>query len=195
MTKKEYYNRLIIKSGIYDCEDNERIFLCCDSKLTEIAYNNEANSYAPCYHIEDGLMLKADDILYEQDFDALYYAADESDKPESIEMFETPYDDEPQPFVKADWGNHDHYLRLESEHGINTSYYDFDSDVEIIEGVCYEATYGIPQDYPKTECQSFYKFVANDGRKFYIKEKSPFFMDEQDYTFELINEYEFCEYD
>lgn len=53
-------------------------------------------------------MVKANDILYEQDFDALYYAADESDKPESIEMFETPYDDEPQPFVKADWGNHDH---------------------------------------------------------------------------------------
>ena len=193
MKKKEYYNRLIIKSGIYDCEDNERIFLCSDGSLRNIAYND--GSYAPCYHIEDGLMVKADDILYEQDFDALYYAADESDKPEDIEMYETPYDDEPQPFVKAGWHNHDHYLRLESEHGINTSYYDFDSDVEIIEGVCYEAASCIPQDYPNTECQSFYKFVANDGREFYIRETSPFFADEQDYTFELITEDEFSEYE
>ena len=156
------YNRLIINSGISDGEGCERIFLFRASNLQTVAFNNEAYSYAQCYRLnEDGYMETAEDVLWEDDFDELYYEADETDK--DVEMFETLYDDEPKPFVKADWNNHDHYLRLTSEHGINTSEYSFDESVEIIEGVCYDSQYYIEQDYPGTPFQNFFKFVSNDG--------------------------------
>ena len=96
------YNRLIINSGISDGEGCERIFLFRASNLQTVAFNNEAYSYAQCYRLnEDGYMETAEDVLWEEDFDELYYEADETDK--DVEMFETLYDDEPKPFVKADW--------------------------------------------------------------------------------------------
>lgn len=196
MKKYNRYNRLIINSGITDGEGAERIFLLNKDSISEVAFNDEAYSYAQCYCVdENGYMDKAEDILYEEDFDKLYYKADETDPKEAIEMFETLYDDDPQPFVKASWDNHDHYPSFDSEHGINTSHYEFDEDTEIIEGICYKADDDIPQDYPHTEHQDFYRFVANDGREFYIKETHPFFIDESDYVFELISEEDFGEYD
>lgn len=196
MEKTKYYNRLIINSEVFDCEGNERIFLFHANQLEEVAFNNEAYSYAQCYRVnEDGYMERAEDILNEDDFDDLYYEADETDNKESIEFFETLYDDEPKGFVKACWDNHDHYLRLSSQHGINTSYYDFDEEVEVISGVCYESEYIVEQDYPNTCHQNFFKFVADDGREFYIKRTSPFFSDEQDDSFELITKEEFEEYE
>ena len=133
MEKTKYYNRLIINSGIADCEWNERVFLFHANQLGVIAFNNEAYSYAQCYRLnDDGYMGIAEDVLYENDFDELYYEADETDDKKIVEFFETLYDDEPKGFVKACWYNHDHYLRLSSQHGINTSYYYFDTDVEII---------------------------------------------------------------
>lgn len=196
MEKTKYYNRLIINSGIADCEWNERVFLFHANQLDVIAFNNEAYSYAQCYRLnDDGYMEIAEDVLYENDFDELYYEADETDDKKIAEFFETLYDDEPKGFVKACWYNHDHYLRLSSQHGINTSYYYFDTDVEVINGVCYEANYIIEQDYPNTCQQNFFKFVAEDGREFYIKKTSPFFSDEQDDYFELITKEEFEEYE
>lgn len=194
MEKTKYYNRLIINSGIDDCEVNERIFLFHANHLDVIAFNNEAYSYAQCFRLnDDGDMEIAEDVLYEDDFDDLYYEADETDNKESIEFFETLYDDEPKGFVKACWDNHDHYLRLSSQHGINTSYYDFDEEVEVISGVCYESEYIVEQDYPNTCHQNFFKFVSEDGREFYIKKTSPFFSDEQDDYFEIIAKEEFEE--
>ena len=137
----------------------------------------------------------AEDVLHEDDFDELYYKAYENDDKEIIEFFETLYDDEPNGFVKACWDNHDHYLRLSSRHGINTSFYDFDEDVEINNGFCYEADYTIEKDYPNTCHQRFLKFVAYDGREFYIKETYPFFTDEQDYIFEVITKEDFEKYE
>lgn len=196
MEKTKYYNRLTINSGICDCKGNESIFLFHKNQLEEVAFNNEAYSYAQCYRLnEDGYMERAEDVLCEDDFDELYYEADENDDKEIIEFFETMYDDEPKGFIKACWDNHDHFLRLSSQHGINTSYYDFDEDVEVISGVCYEAEYIIEQDYPNTEHQNFFKFVAEDGREFYIKRTSPFFADDQDDCFELITKEEFEEYE
>ena len=187
------YNRLIINSGISDGEGSERIFLFRASNLRAVAFNNEAYSYAQCYRLnEDDYMETAEDVLWEEDFDELYYEAHETDK--DVEMFETLYDDEPKPFVKADWNNHDHYLQLTSEHGINTSEYSFDESVEIIEGVCYDSQYYIEQDYPDTPIQDFFKFVSNEGKEYYIKETHPFFIDEYDYIYELITKEEFEEY-
>lgn len=196
MKKYNRYNRLIINSGITDGEGAERIFLLNKDSLTEVAFNNEAYSYAQCFRLnDDGDMEIAEDILTEDDFDELYYEADENDDNEIIEYFETFYDDEPKGFVKACWNNHDHYFRLSSQHGIGTSYYFFDTDDEVISGVCYEADYCIEQDYPNTCHQSFFKFVAEDGREFYIKKTSTFFADMQDDSFELITKEEFEEYE
>ena len=196
MEKTKYYNRLILNTEVFDSEENERISLFHANQLEEVAFNNEAYSYSQCFRLnDDGDMERAEDILHEDDFDELYYEADESDNKESIEFFETLYDDEPKGFVKACWNNHDHYLRLSSQHGINTSCYDFDEGVEVISGVCYKADCCIEQDYPTTEHQNFFKFVADDGREFYIKKTSPFFSDEQDDYFEIITKEEFEEHE
>ena len=196
MEKTKYYNRLIINSGVSDCDGNECIFLFHAKQFKEIAFNDESYSYAQCFRInEDGYMERADDILYEDDFDELYYEADENDDKENIEFFETLYDDEPKGFVKACWDNHDHTLCLSAHHGTGTTYYFFDTDVEVISGVCYEADYNIGQEYPITCHQNFFKFVADDGREFYIKKTSPFFSDEQDDYFEIITKEEFEEYE
>lgn len=193
MRKTKHYNRLIINSEVFDCEGNERIFLFHSKQFKEIAFNDE---YAQCFRInEDGYMEIAEDVLYEDDFNELYYEADETDNKESIEFFETLYDDEPKGFVKACWDNHEHYLRLSSQHGLGTSYYFFDTYDEVISGVCYEADYCIEQDYPNTCHQSFFKFVAEDGREFYIKRTSPFFADMKDDCFEIITKEEFEEYE
>lgn len=196
MKQTKYYNRLILNTEVFDSEGNERIFLFHANQLEEVAFNDESYSYAQCFRLnDDGDMEIAEDVLYEDDFDELYYEADENDNKESIEFFETFYDDEPKGFVKACWDNHDHYLRLSSQHGINTSYYDFDEEVEVISGVCYKADCCIEQDYPNTCHQSFFKFVAEDGREFYIKKTSPFFSDEQDDYFEIIEKEEFEEFE
>ena len=196
MEKTKYYNRLIINSVICDCKGNESIFLFHKNQLEEVVFNNESYSYAQCFRLnDDGYMERAEDILHEDDFDELYYEADESDNKKSIEFFETLYDDEPKGFVKACWNNHDHYLRLSSQHGIGTSYYSFDADVEVISGVCYEADYRIEEDYPNTFQQNLFKFVAENGREFYIKRTSPFFTDMQDDSFELITKEEFEEHE
>ena len=191
MKQVKYYNRLIIDSN-YD-----RVFLFHESELKEVAYNNEAYDYAPCYRVNDsGYMERAEDILTEDDFKDLYYRADENDKAEDIEYYETLYDDELQPFVRANWDNHEHYFLLSLEHGINTTEYDFvESSVEIIEGTCYLASEHIDQEYPETNYQDFYKFVSSEGKEYYIKRACPFYSDESDDAFELITEDEFYEYD
>lgn len=196
MKQTKCYDRLIINSRVFDCEGNESIFLFHKNQLEEVAFNNEAYSYAQCFRLnDDGDMEIAEDIITEDDFDELYYEADENDNKESIEFFETFYDDEPKGFVKACWDNHDHYFRLSSQHGIGTSYYFFDTDDEVISGVCYEADYCIEHDYPNTCQQSFFKFIADDGREFYIKRTSPFFSDMQDDCFEIITKEEFKEFE
>ena len=125
------YNRLIVNSGIEDCEGNEMIFLFKDKEVSEIAYND--GSYSTLYMLGDLYVERADDEVYKEDFDNnLYYEADETDKKENIVMLDNLYEYESKPYVKADWSNHDHYLRLASEHGINVSVYDFKDDVEIL---------------------------------------------------------------
>ena len=151
MKQVKYYNRLIIDSNY------NRVFLFHESELKEVAYNNEAYDYAPCYRVNDsGYMERAEDYLTEDDFKDLYYRADENDKVEDIEYYETLFDDELQPFVRANWDNHEHYYLLSLEHGINTTEYDFiESSVEIIEGTCYLASEHIDQEYPRPIARTF----------------------------------------
>lgn len=184
-----YANRLIID------DDNNRVFLAHSKDISEVVYNT--GDYATLYRLEDGIMSRvSDDVpLCEDDFDELYEDYTDFDAECGHDKIEAEDEyGEIGSYVKAEWSNYEHYTRLESEHGINTSSYDF-TDAEIIEGECFKADDYIMQDYPNTEAQVFFKFIAHDGREFYIKETKPFFVDESDYVFELIGKDEFEEYD
>lgn len=194
MNKWKYYNRLIINTGIECADGTEKIFLGHSKNIEEVVYND--GSYTELYEVDDsGYMDRAGDVVSKKMFDDLYEEYDETcDKGKEVFMFENYRDEAPMPYVKAEWDNHEHYLRLESEHGINTDSYDV-TNAEIIEGVCYIASGCEAQDYPNTEHQNFFKFVAENGKIYYVKETHPFFIDDHDYTFEIIEKEDFDEYD
>ena len=194
MEKWKHYNRLVINTEIANADGSEKIFLAHSKNIEEVVYND--GSYTELYEVDDsGYMDRAADVVTENKFDDLYEEYDETcDKGKEIFMFENYHDDEPMPYVKAEWESFEHYLELSSEHGINTDTYDV-TDADIIEGVCYIASGCIDQDYPNQAYQSFFKFVAINGETYYIKETHPFFIDEHDYTFEFITKDEFEEYD
>lgn len=190
MKKYNRINRLVI--------DNDRVFLAHANNLGEVTYND--GCYTKLYRLKDGVICNVsdDEPLYEGDFEDLYEEYIEFDEECGHEKFE--FEDEcgeVGAYAKAEWCNYDEhrYIHLESEHGINTSIYDFGEDAEIIEGVCFIADDYISQDYPNTEHQNFFKFVSDEGKEYYIKETHPFFIDKSDYFFELINKEEFEEYD
>lgn len=187
MRQYKYANRLII--------NHDRVYLAHSNDIDEVTYNT--GDYAMLYRLEDNVMTRVrdDEPLYEGDFGDLYEDYTDYDAEcgrEKIEV-ENEYGDICA-YVKAEWGNYDHYMQLESEHGINTERYNI-TDAEIIEGVCFIADDYVEQDYPHTEGQRFFKFVADDGREFYIKETTPFFIDQSDYVVELIDKDEFDEFD
>ena len=194
MKKWQYYNRLVLNTGIESADDTELIFLAHTKNIEEVVYND--GSYTELYEVDDsGYMDRAADVVTENKFDDLYEEYDETcDKGKEIFMFENYHDDEPMPYVKAIWDNYEHNLVLESEHGINTESYNI-TDADIIEGVCYMASGCVTQDYPNEEHQNFFKFIANNGETYYIKETHPFFIDDHDYVFEIITKEEFEEYD
>ncbi len=194
MKKWQYYNRLVLNTGIESADDTELIFLAHTKNIEEVVYND--GSYTELYEVDDsGYMDIAGDVVTKNMFDDLYEEYDETcDKGKEIFMFENYHDDDPMPYVKAIWDNYEHNLVLESEHGINTESYDI-TDADIIEGVCYMASGCVTQDYPNEEHQNFFKFVANNGEIYYIKETHPFFIDDHDYIFEIITKEEFEEYD
>lgn len=194
MNKWKYYNRLIINTGIECADGTEKIFLAHSKNIEEVVYND--GSYTELYAVdESGYMDRAADVVTENMFDDLYEEYDEScDKGKEVFKFENYHDDEPTPYVKAIWEDYEHNLELKSEHGINTNTYDI-TNADIIEGVCYMASGCVTQDYPNEEHKNFFKFVADNGEIYYVKETHPFFIDEHDYAFEIITKEEFEEYD
>ena len=194
MKKWKHFNRLIINTEIANADDMEMIFLAHSENINEVAYNDD--TFATLYEVDDsGYMDRAADVVTENEFDELYEKYDETcDKGKEIFMFDNYHDDDPVPYVKANWDDYEHYLELESEHGINTDTYDV-TNAEIIEGVCYIASGCEAQNYPNTEHQNFFKFVADNGKIYYVKETHPFFLDECDYYFEQISKEEFEYYD
>ena len=184
----------MINTEIANADGSEKIFLAHSKNIEEVVYND--GSYTVLYELDDsGYMVRAADVVNENMFDDLYVEYDETcDEGREVFMFENYHDDEPMPYVKAEWGPFDHYLELSSEHGINTNTYDI-TDADIIEGVCYMASGCVTQDYPNEEHQNFFKFVANNGETYYIKKTHPFFIDDHDYVFEIITKEEFEEYD
>lgn len=187
MKKVNYFDRVIIT------EDGS--WLACDSEIEKYVEGDYLRYSEPqCVRIEDGYATPYfSDELDEYDFEDIY----EEDAAGEYE-FEGLYDDEVKRYRKLDfddcWRGNDRHLRFVSQHGINTSEYDI-TDAEIVEAEVFKADNYIPQDYPYQCCTTFYKAVAVDGRIFFFSRTSPFFVDEQDDTFDEISEEEFNLYE
>ena len=200
MIKSNSINTLIYANSIVNERYDDTVLLLCDKKnLTKVVYNDSDDITLYCLN-DFNVIERAKDIVTENQFSELFYEAEDLVNPnmEEAEYYESMYYDEPRAYIKADWDNHEHYVRYTSEHGINHTNYDFSEEDEeeiIMSGVCYEASDCIPQEYPHTRQQRFFKFVANSGYVYYIKETKPFYIDEHDYEYELITQEEFKQHD
>ena len=200
MIKANHINTLIYANSIVNERYDGTVLLLCDKKnLTKVVYNDSDDITLYCLN-DFNVIERAQDTVTENQFSELFYEAEDLVNPnmEEAEYYESMYHDEPIAYIKADWDNHEHYVRYTSEHGINHTNYDFSEEDEeeiIMNGVCYEASDCIPQEYPHTRQQRFFKFVANSGYVYYIKETKPFYIDEHDYEYELITQEEFKQHD
>ena len=199
MIKSNSINTLIYaKSRVNEMYD-DTVLLCDRKNITKVVYNDSDDITLYCLN-DFNVIERAKDIVTENQFSELFYEAEDLVNPnmEEAEYYESMYYDEPRAYIKADWDNHEHYVRYTSEHGINHTNYDFSEEDEediIMSGVCYEASDCIPQEYPHTHQQRFFKFVTDEGYVYYIKEATPFFIDDYDYQYELITQEEFEQYD
>ena len=199
MIKSNSINTLIYaKSSVNEMYD-DTVLLCDRKNITKVVYNDSDDITLYCLN-DFNVIERAQDTVTENQFSDLFYEAEDLENPnmEEAEYYETMYHDEPRAYIKADWDNHEHYVRYTSEHGINHTNYDFSEEDEediIMSGVCYEASDCIPQEYPHTHQQRFFKFVTDEGYVYYIKEATPFFIDDYDYQYELITQEEFEQYD
>lgn len=173
----EHIDRLIID------EKKDRVFLFSHKNLREVIFNDGFSPYVFIY--EDGYIKSAEVILRKSDFENAYNKAGETDEEDHIVYLMTLDNDDPQPFVKAEWSKYDPYLQLDLDP--DTHAY-FDSSTEVVEGVCYLADSCV---CPETSFQNFYKFVANDGREFYITEIHLIDNDNFDSRFKFITKEEF----
>lgn len=178
MKKIEYYNRLII--------NDDSVALAHDKDIQDVLTLDDGSDV---YHLENGSLSIAYGDFTEAEFTDMY-AEDENGEYE----LEDDYGNVKK-YNKVDFAEcEQHYIRLSSQHGINTSEYDI-TDAEIIEVEVFKAEHSIAQDYPRQPHTNFYKTVAQDGTAYYIVEKIPFFADEQDNSQTLISEEEFDKYE
>ena len=199
MIKANHINTLIYaKSSVNEMYD-DTVLLCDRKNITKVVYNDSDDITLYCLN-DFNVIERAQDTVTENQFSELFYEAEDLVNPnmEEAEYYESMYYDEPRAYIKADWDNHEHYVRYTSEHEINHTNYDFSEEDEediIMSGVCYEASDCIPQEYPHTHQQRFFKFVTDEGYVYYIKEATPFFIDDYDYQYELITQEEFEQHD
>ena len=199
MIKANHINTLIYaKSSVNEMYD-DTVLLCDRKNITKVVYNDSDDITLYCLN-DFNVIERAQDTVTENQFSELFYEAEDLENPnmDEAEYYESMYHDEPRAYIKADWDNHEHYVRYTSEHGINHTNYDFSEEDEediIMSGVCYEASDCIPQEYPHTHQQRFFKFVTDEGYVYYIKEATPFFIDDYDYQYELITQEEFEQHD
>ena len=199
MIKSDSINTLIYaKSSVNEMYD-DTVLLCDRKNITKVVYNDSDDITLYCLN-DFNVIERAQDTVTENQFSELFYEAEDLENPnmDDAEYYESMYYDEPKAYIKADWGNHEHYVRYTSEHGINHTNYDFSEEDEeeiMMSGVCYEASDFIERDYPHTHQQRFFKFVTDEGEVYYIKEATPFFIDDSDYQYELITQEEFEQHD
>ena len=199
MIKANHINTLIYAKSSVNEMYNDTVLLCDRKNITKVVYNDSDDITLYCLN-DFNVIERAQDTVTENQFSELFYEAEDLENPnmDEAEYYESMYHDEPRAYIKADWDNHEHYVRYTSEHGINHTNYDFSEEDEeeiVMKGVCYEASDWIERDYPHTHQQRFFKFVANSGELYYVKETKPFYIDEYDYEYELITQEEFEQHD
>ena len=194
MQKIDFFNRLVINSGIQNEDGSIKIFLADAKDIVDVVFNDGRCAYL--YELDDaGLISLAGDIISKDKFADLFEEYDSAfHKGRETFLFENYEDDEPKLYVKAEWEDFPHHRQLISEHGIKqTAYYITDS--EILSGVCFRSNCCVLRNYPFHQHKEFFKFVANSGKSYYVRMTFPFFPDDSDYSFELIFKEDFDEFD
>ena len=194
MQKIDFFNRLVINSRIQNEDGSIRIFLADSRNIVDVVFNDGRCAYL--YELDDnGIMSLASEVISKNKFANMFEEYDSViHEGRETFLFYNYESDEPKLYVKADWVDFPHHRQLISEHGIKqTAYYITDS--EILSGVCFRSNCCVLRNYPYHQHKEFFKFIANNGKSYYVKMTFPFFPDDSDYSFELIFKEDFDEFD
>lgn len=194
MQKIDFFYNLVINSRIQNEDGSIRIFLADAKNIVDVVYNDGRCAFL--YELDDNyIMSLASEVIAKNEFADLFEEYDSViHKGRETFLFENYEDDEPKLYVKAEWEDFPHHKQLISEHGVNQTAYDI-TDGEILSGVCFRADSCILRNYPHHEHKEFFKFVADNGKSYYVRMTFPFFPNDSDYSFDLIFKEDFDEFD
>lgn len=194
MQKIDFFNRLIINSRIQNEDGSIKIFLADAKNIIDVVYNDGRCAYL--YELNDnGIMSLSSEVISKNKFANVFEEYDSAiHEGRETFLFYNYESDEPKLYVKADWVDFPHHRQLISEHGVKQTAYDI-TDGEILRGVCFRANCCVLRNYPNHQHKEFFKFVANNGKSYYVRMTFPFFPDNSDYSYELIFKEDFDEFD
>ena len=194
MQKIDFFNRLVINSRIQNEDGSIKIFLADSKNIVDVVFNDGRCAYL--YELDDNcIMSLASEVLTKNKFADLFEEYDSViHKGRETFLFYNYESDEPKLYVKADWVDFPHHKQLISEHGDRQTAY-YITDAEILSGVCFRANRRTTRNFPYHHHQEFFKFVANNGKSYYVRMTFPFFLDDSDYSYELIFKEDFDEFD
>lgn len=194
MQKIDFFNRLVINSRIQNEDGSIKIFLADAKNIVDVVINDGRCAFL--YELDDnGIMSLASEVISKNKFANVFEEYDSViHEGRETFLFYNYESDEPKLYVKADWVDFPHHKQLISEHGINQAAY-YITDGEILRGVCFRANCCVLRNYPHHEHKEFFKFVADNGKSYYVRMTFPFFPDDSDYSFELIFKEDFDEFD
>ena len=194
MQKIDFFNRLVINSRIQNEDGSIKIFLADAKNIVDVVYNDGRCAYL--YELDDnGIMSLASEVISKNKFANVFEEYDSViHEGRETFLFYNYESDEPKLYVKADWVDFPHHRQFISEHGVKQTAYDI-TDGEILSGVCFRSNCCVLRNYPYHQHKEFFKFVANNGKSYYVRMTFPFFPDDSDYSFELIFKEDFDEFD
>ena len=194
MQKIDFFYNLVINSRIQNEDGSIRIFLADAKNIVDVVYNDGRCAFL--YELDDNcIMSLASEVIAKNEFADLFEEYDSViHKGRETFLFENYEDDEPKLYVKAEWEDFPHHKQLISEHGVKQTAYDI-TDGEILSGVCFRADSCMLRNYPYHEHKEFFKFVADNGKSYYVRMTFPFFPNDSDYSFDLIFKEDFDEFD
>ena len=194
MQKIDFFNRLVINSQIQNEDGSIKIFLADSKNIVDVVNNDGRCAYL--YELDDNcLMSLASEVIPKNEFANVFEEYDSAiHEGRETFLFYNYESDEPKLYVKADWVDFPHHKQLISEHGVKQTAY-YITDAEILSGVCFRANCCAMRNYPYHQHKEFFKFVANNGKSYYVRMTFPFYPDDSDYSYELIFKEDFDEFD
>lgn len=194
MQKIDFFNRLVIDSRITNEDGSIKIFLADAKNIVDVVINDGRCAYL--YELDDnGIMSLASEVISKNKFANVFEEYDSViHEGRETFLFYNYESDEPKLYVKADWVDFPHHRQLISEHGVKQTAY-YITDGEILRGVCFRSNCCVLRNYPHHKHKEFFKFVADNGKSYYVRMTFPFFPDDSDYSYELIFKEDFDEFD